>query len=195
MADKVIGVDVGTNAVRAAEVALGAHPRLLRFGQVALPLGAVVEGEVADQTAVADGLRRLWREAGFKSKSVRVGIASARVILRIVEVPELSEEDTRSALSLQLGDYVPMPPEFTVFGFQPVAGPDGWAGRLGGGDVTGPPHRGSNGAAGWRGRRGRRSRRWSGASSACCWRPPTTTRSPRWSRPRSRPASRSPPST
>ena len=129
MADKVIGVDVGTNAVRAAEVALGAHPKLLRFGQVALPPGAVVEGEVADGTAVAEALRRLWREVGFKGKSVRVGMASARVILRIVEMPELSDDETRSALKLQLGDYVPMAPEATMFGFQPIAGPDGWAER------------------------------------------------------------------
>jgi type IV pilus assembly protein PilM len=120
MADRVIGLDVGTDAVRVAEVALGRNPRLLRFGQVGLPPGAVREGEVADPDAVAFALRRLWKNVGLRQKSVRVGIASARVILRTVDVPRLSDSDTRSALALQLEDYVPLAPESTVFGFQAI---------------------------------------------------------------------------
>lgn len=120
MADKVIGIDVGTNAVRAAEVVLGAPPRLVRFGQVGLPAGSVHEGEVVDVDAVAAALRRLWREAGFTGRRVRVGMASARVIVRVVELPLLSDADTASTLRLQLADYVPLPPESTLFDFQPL---------------------------------------------------------------------------
>ena len=120
MAKHVIGVDVGTNAVRAVEIVIGDRPRLHRFGQVALPLGAVHEGEVVDVVAVSDALKRLWREVGFGSKSVRVGLASPRVILRIVDIPMLNDAETRSALALQLDDYVPIRMEDTVFDFQPL---------------------------------------------------------------------------
>ena len=120
MAKKVIGVDVGTNAVRAAEMTVGTRPQLTRFGQVALPVGAVREGEVVDVAAVSTALQRLWREGGFSGRSVRVGLASARVILRIVDVPELSESETRSTLALQLDEYVPIRIEDTVFDFQPL---------------------------------------------------------------------------
>lgn len=121
MVDKVIGVDIGTNAVRAAQVSLsGGSPRLLRFGQVALPPGAVREGEVADPALVAEALRRLWKEAGFSGRRCRVGMASARVIVRTVELPVLSDADTTSALGLQLPEFVPFAPESTVFDFQPL---------------------------------------------------------------------------
>lgn len=120
MAKRVIGVDVGTNAVRAVEIVTGDRPQLHRFGQVALPLGAVHEGEVVDVVAVSDALKRLWREVGFGSKSVRVGLASPRVILRIVDIPMLNDAETRSALALQLDDYVPIRREDTVFDFQPL---------------------------------------------------------------------------
>ncbi|MGD9701844.1 MAG: type IV pilus assembly protein PilM [Acidimicrobiia bacterium] len=120
MAKRVIGVDVGTNAVRAAEIAGGDRPYLHRFGQVALPVGAVHEGEVVDVGAVSEALKRLWREVGFGSRSVRVGLASARVIMRIVDVPTLSDAETRSALALQLDEYVPIRIEDTVFDFQPL---------------------------------------------------------------------------
>jgi type IV pilus assembly protein PilM len=120
MAKRVIGVDVGTNAVRAAEMVVGDRPSLYRFGQVSLPVGAVHEGEVVDTAAVSAALRRLWKEVGFGNRSVRVGLASARVILRIVDVPELNDADTRSALALQLDEYVPIRIEDTVFDFQPL---------------------------------------------------------------------------
>ena len=129
MAKKVIGVDVGTNAVRAAEMTVGGRPQLTRFGQVALPVGAVREGEVVDVAAVSTALQRLWREGGFSGRSVRVGLASARVILRIVDVPELSESETRSTLALQLDEYVPIRIEDTVFDFQPLPQADPESGR------------------------------------------------------------------
>ena len=125
MADKVIGLDIGTNAVRAVAVTLGDRPRINLLGQVSLPPGAVHEGEVVDVAAVAAQLRVLWKQVGFKGKAVRVGIASARVILRVVEMPVLSEGDTRSALRLQLGDYIPLAPEATAFDYQPLDPMDG----------------------------------------------------------------------
>ena len=61
-----IGVDIGSSAVRAAEVVIeGKRSALQRFAQVGLPPGAVVEGEVRDQAAVTAALKRLWAEGGF----------------------------------------------------------------------------------------------------------------------------------
>src|SRR4051794_7556185 len=120
MADKVIGLDVGTSAVRAVSLGRGTSPRLEQFGEVDLPPGVVTEGEVVDPGAVASALRQLWRDAGFKTRNVRLAIASPRVIVRTVDMPILSDPDTRAALQLQLGDYIPMAPEATVFDFQPL---------------------------------------------------------------------------
>jgi type IV pilus assembly protein PilM len=122
VADKVIGLDVGTSGVRAVSMTVGDRPRLLSLAQVPLPPGAVQEGEVVDPSAVASALRALWKAGGFKSRSVRLAIASPRVIVRPVDMPHLSEADTRAALRLQLGDYIPMPPEATLFDFQDLNG-------------------------------------------------------------------------
>ncbi|MBV8560888.1 MAG: pilus assembly protein PilM, partial [Acidimicrobiia bacterium] len=68
MAQRAVGLDVGTSAVRAVELVLGRDQvTLTRFGQVALAPGAVVGGEVVDAPAVASAIRRLWREAGFRA--------------------------------------------------------------------------------------------------------------------------------
>ena len=124
MTATAIGLDVGTNAVRAVEIELGEPPLIRRMGQVGLPAGAVVDGEVADVDAVSIALRRLWTEAGFKSRTVRAGISSARVIVRTVEMPRLSHDELMSTIRLQLDDYVPLAAEDTVFDIRPLDGPE-----------------------------------------------------------------------
>ncbi len=116
MAQRVIGLDVGTNAVRAVEVELGDRPQVRRMGQVALASGAVIDGEVVDVAVVALALRRLWTEAGFTSRNARVGMSSPRVIVRTIEMPPMAHTELISTITLQLEDYVPLAADDTVFG-------------------------------------------------------------------------------
>jgi type IV pilus assembly protein PilM len=118
---RCIGLDVGTHAVRAVEVALGrGRPVLERVGQVTLPPGAVVAGEVADPPAVAEALRRLWRTVGFTSKEVVVGVANQRVITRLAELPVMPEVELRSSLRFQVQDLIPIPIDDVVLDHQVV---------------------------------------------------------------------------
>jgi len=58
VAGKVVGLDIGTSGVRAAELSLGKGAATLeRFGQVALPPGAVRDGEVVDTDTVAAAIK------------------------------------------------------------------------------------------------------------------------------------------
>lgn len=118
MTQRVIGLDIGTHAVRAAEVQLGTPPELRAFGQVGLPRGAVEHGEVIDPGAVASAIRRLWHEARLRSRSVRVGVAGLRTIVRQVEMPAMAEAELRSAIELQAADFIPLPVEDAVLDFQ-----------------------------------------------------------------------------
>ena len=64
MARTRVGLDVGSTAVRAAEVASGDVPVLVRAAQVPLQAGAVEAGEVKQPEIVAAALRELWDKAG-----------------------------------------------------------------------------------------------------------------------------------
>lgn len=117
MARRLIGLDIGTNAVTIAEVTAGNPPRLDMFAQVALPRDAMREGEVADEAAVADAVARLRTEVGLKRVPVRVGIASPRVVVRQVEMPVMTRDELSSALQFQAGDLIPIPIEDAVLDF------------------------------------------------------------------------------
>jgi type IV pilus assembly protein PilM len=116
-----IGLDIGTSSVRAAELALRASgPELLRFGQIALPEGALRDGEVVDQAAVAGAIRELWAGVKFSHKRVSVGVANPRVVVRQVEVPYLVGDELRRALPLLVGDQVPIDASQAVMDFAPL---------------------------------------------------------------------------
>ena len=119
MAARVVGVDLGSYGVRAVELTLaGGQATLERFAQVTLPPGAIRDGEVVDATAVASSVRRLWTEGGFKGKSVVVGVANQRVIVRLAEMPAMSEEDLTSALRFEAQDLIPIPVDDAILDFQ-----------------------------------------------------------------------------
>ena len=117
MAERVVGLDVGTSAVRVADVEPGPPPVLRAFGQVDLPPGAVRGGEVVDADAVAETIRRLWRETGLRQRTARVGVASERVVVRTIEFPALPDDELAGALRFQAQDYVPMPIDEAVLDF------------------------------------------------------------------------------
>ena len=117
----VVGLDIGTSGVRAAELTLGKHgPTLERFGQVALRPGCVRDGEVTDPDAVALALRQLWVQARFRSRKVVVGVANQKVVVRQVDLPWAPPDELRAALALQVQDFIPMPVEQAILDFHPL---------------------------------------------------------------------------
>ncbi len=121
MASKVVGLDIGTSGVRAAELTLTKGVATLeRFGQVALPAGAVRDGEVVDADAVAEAIKQLWVQAKFSSKSVVVGVANQKVVVRQVDLPWLPTAELKKALAYQVQDYIPMPVEQAILDFHPL---------------------------------------------------------------------------
>src|SRR3954463_13906122 len=116
-----VGFDIGTSGVRAAELSLGKNGATLeRFGQVALPPGAVRDGEVVDVDTVANAIKHLWATTKFSSKKVVLGVANQKVIVRQVDLPWLPEAELRQSLAFQVQDFVPMPVEQAILDFHPV---------------------------------------------------------------------------
>jgi type IV pilus assembly protein PilM len=105
----VVGLDIGTTAVRAAQVAARRSPAVLeRIEEVPLPIGAVVDGRVADAAAVAEALTLLWRKGKFSGKRVRLGVANPWVVAKPVHLPALSPRVLRGSLRRLLADQLPV---------------------------------------------------------------------------------------
>jgi type IV pilus assembly protein PilM len=130
MARNVVGLDIGTTAVRAAELSIRrGHVVLVRLGQVSLPHGAVVDGEVVDPEAVAAAIRVLRRRAKLGSKRVVLGVANQRVVVRQVDLPWMPPDELRRSLAFQAQDHLPIPVEGVELDFDVLAEVEGQHGQ------------------------------------------------------------------
>ena len=122
MAQLVVGLDIGTSAVRAAELDLShSRPVLLAYGQVGLPPDSLVDGEIRDAGAVSEAIAKLWENGKFSSKSVIVGIAGLRAITREIDLPFVPDNEVDSAVRFQSEEVIPFAPDQTILSSQILA--------------------------------------------------------------------------
>jgi len=105
----VIGLDVDRGALKAVQVSKSAGNYILRHvGYHRLPPGVISEGEVADSDLLAAEIKEFWSSHSFKGKSVILGVASQRVVVRLLDFPHMEEEDLKSAITFEAQDHIPM---------------------------------------------------------------------------------------
>ncbi len=131
----LVGLDIGTTHVRGAEVSYGSdgptgRGTLNAFGQVALPGGAVQDGEVIEVETVASAIKQLWAQAKFSTKDVAIGVGNQRVIVRDLEVPWMPMPQLRQALPYQAQDILPMAADDALLDFYPTLEGEGNNGRV-----------------------------------------------------------------
>lgn len=133
----VIGLDIGTTHVRAAEVVFAGSARgedaratLVRYGEVPLPLGVMRDGEVADQGTVSAALRRLWAEAKFSSRDVNMSVGNQRVVVRELNLPWMPPAQIKAALPFQVQEMLPMSTEEALLDFYLTGEMEGPNGRM-----------------------------------------------------------------
>lgn len=134
---RVIGLDIGTTHVRAAEIQFGAdgpggktQPELVRYGEVALPVGAVKDAEVAEPQTVASALRTLWSQSKFSHKDVVLGVGNQRVLVRDLDLPSMPLAQLRAALPFQVQDMIPVAVEDAILDYYPTGSMNGPNGPL-----------------------------------------------------------------
>ena len=123
MAIKVVGLDIGSTAVRGVELSAGkkSKPTLLRFHEVLLPPGAVSRGEVIDADLVSRALKELWAGGRFKSKNVVLGTGNQHVLVRDLTVPKMSLKEIRESLPFHAQSLLQMTLEDSILDFYPVS--------------------------------------------------------------------------
>ena len=123
MASRIVGLDIGKDTIRAVEVenADKARPVVVKYGQIAVPEGAVRSGEVREVHTVAAAIRRLWSNEGFKSKDIVLGIGNQRVLARDLVVPKMPLPQIRESLPFQVQELLPVPVADALLDFYPIS--------------------------------------------------------------------------
>lgn len=116
----LVGLDIEAGSVAAAEVSANGHVAVTRFGMLPLGPGVFRDGEVADGEALSSALKELFSRNKL-SKSVRLGLASQRMAVRVLRLPSIDDKkELQTAIRFQAQDLIPMPLDQAVLDWQVV---------------------------------------------------------------------------
>ncbi len=108
MARNCIGLDIGSNSVKAVQLkSTKKGAQLSAFGMERLMPQTIVDGTIMDQTAVVDAILELWRRLKLRTKDVAVAIAGHSVIIKKITVPAMSRDDLDDQILDEAEHHIP----------------------------------------------------------------------------------------
>lgn len=114
-----VGLEIESGSIAATEV--GSNGAVVGTAIAELPPGVASEGEIHDADALSEELKNLFARHKL-SKSVRLGVANQRVVVRTLRLPLIEKDDElETAIRFQAADHIPMPLDQAVLDFEVVA--------------------------------------------------------------------------
>ncbi|MGD8438761.1 MAG: pilus assembly protein PilM, partial [Syntrophobacterales bacterium] len=104
----LIGLDIGSYAVKIVHLmeTKGTY-RLKDLGIAQLPPSVIVEGAIKDPDEVQTAIKKLVANLKTKVKGVATSIAGWSVIIKKVDLPQMSEEELSENIQLEAEQYIP----------------------------------------------------------------------------------------
>ncbi|MCS7172448.1 MAG: type IV pilus assembly protein PilM [Armatimonadetes bacterium] len=109
MARTPVGLDIGAAAIKVVELMRGRDGyRIARLGSVRTPVGSLLEGAVVDPQKLGAAVRTALEEAGIRHRRVVTALGSRAAVVREIQVPQMPEEELRSAVRFEAERYLPV---------------------------------------------------------------------------------------
>jgi type IV pilus assembly protein PilM len=124
----LVGLDIESGSIAATEVQANGGRAVGRTAIVPLEPGVIREGDIQNVDALSEALKDLF--ARYKlGKTVRLGIANQRVVVRTLELPLIEDADELdAAVRFRAQEAIPMPLDQAILDHRVVGkrdGPDG----------------------------------------------------------------------
>jgi type IV pilus assembly protein PilM len=116
-----VALDIGGSSLVALEV-VGGTGRLRLRGCYEWPLaeGLVADGEIVDVDLFARELKAFANQHKLRGRPVQLAVSNQKVIVRNIDMPEMTEDELRGAIEFQAQDYIPIPVDEAVLDFQVI---------------------------------------------------------------------------
>jgi type IV pilus assembly protein PilM len=107
-AKAVVGLDIGSSAVKAVELKQsGKGYKVVAFAIEPVPPDSIVDGAIIDGTAVAEAIRRLFENKAFKTKEVAASLSGNAVIVKKITLPVMTEAELAESIYWEAEQYIP----------------------------------------------------------------------------------------
>ena len=104
----VVGLDIGSSAVKAVELKLvGKGFKLLAYGHEPIPPDSIVDGAIIDGGVVSDAIRRLLDARGIRTKEVAASLSGNAVIVKKITLPLMTDAELSESIYWEAEQYIP----------------------------------------------------------------------------------------
>lgn len=105
---KIIGLDIGSSAVKMVEIDRAKKGEELQFlGVAPLPDGAIVEKTVKKPDAVRAAISGLWKNSKSRTKSLATSVAGKSVIIKQVTMTSMTDAQLEKQIEMEAEPYIP----------------------------------------------------------------------------------------
>ncbi|NTW14121.1 MAG: type IV pilus assembly protein PilM [Candidatus Moranbacteria bacterium] len=106
------GLDVSDLSLKGLWLSREGHrERVVSFGSVAVPQGAIVDGEIMKEDIVVESIKSLLSKASpkwIKTRRVVCSLPETKAFLRIISIPKMSESEAKEAMKWELEANIPL---------------------------------------------------------------------------------------
>ena len=106
--NQLVGVDIGSYAIKVVEIELNKKGRFLKnFGIIGLPRHSIREGDIVEQEAVAEALKKLFKNLKIRNQNVAVALSGYPVMAKRISLPNSKREEIEATIHNQAEQYIP----------------------------------------------------------------------------------------
>lgn len=110
--NKAFGLDIGSTSIKSVSLKkVGNSTVLDSIIYAPSTVKGIVSESPLDQQALADTISQMLKNANIKNPNVNISIPESQVYTRIIEIPQLSEQELTAALKWEIEQYIPLPLE------------------------------------------------------------------------------------
>jgi type IV pilus assembly protein PilM len=104
----LVGLDIGSSAIKAIELKpAGKGYKVAAVGVEPIPPDSIVDGAIIDSAAVSEGIRRLFLNKQFRTKSVAASLSGNSVIVKKITLPVMSDQELAESIYWEAEQYIP----------------------------------------------------------------------------------------
>ncbi|MGA3281513.1 MAG: type IV pilus assembly protein PilM [Smithella sp.] len=105
---RLVGLDIGSSSLKLAEIISNSKGHYLnRFFEIPLPKGIIVDGVLADASALSLKIKEIFKHSGWGKKGIVTSIAGNSVIIKKVTLQQMNETEFRDLIHDEAGKYLP----------------------------------------------------------------------------------------
>ncbi|WP_243832446.1 type IV pilus assembly protein PilM [Orenia marismortui] len=115
----IIGLDIGEETIKLTEVYTSWGNIVLNdLAIIDTPEGAVVEGKINNLTLLQEKIQESLEENEFSANKVVAAISGEQVVSRMIDIPEMPEEELSEAVKWEARDKLPIQIENAIFDYE-----------------------------------------------------------------------------